>query len=340
MSVIYNTVAQHLNVTVSSGAITGTVIYFTIPWHPASLIDRVRIWNSNQDTKNYTELAIMNNGAHVRSGNVATLDNMLYVDTSTKTVSASTLYTATWAFNPAVYHEDLYCRPYLHVRVTVQSSVTNTTYFCNVVGRKQYPASIVNTDATQLLKNDDYRVLIGQGQSGAGGTGGTIYDVTGLAKGNGGENKNFFKLTSTNDYIYVGSKQKIDHFEFQIGTGSTILSGTGSTLQASIWNGSAWSSVNVDDNTSTGNVDTLKFTGLVETIGVGSSTWSPVVFRYSDNTLLPNDPLTVQQDRIANGGYPIIVLPPNPPRYWTRFKASTYLSDIVFNKILPVVDVY
>lgn len=340
MSVIFNSIAQHLNVTVSSGAITGTIVYFTIPWHPASLIDRIRIWNTNSDTKNFTELAIMNNGAHVRSGDVANLDNMLYLDATTKSVSASTLYTATWTFNPGVYHEDLYCRPYLHVRVVIQTSVTNTTYYCNVVGRKQYPTNIANADATQVLVTNDYRVLIGQGQSGAGGTGGTIYDVTGIAKGSGGENKSNFKLTSTNDYIYIGSRQKIDHFEFQIGTGSTILSGTGSTLQASIWNGSAWSSVGVDDNTSTGNADTLKFTGMVETVGVGSSTWTPVVFRYSDNTLLPNDPLTVQQDRITSGGYPIVVLPPNAPRYWTRFKASTYAADILFNKILPINEVY
>lgn len=340
MAVINHSNSQYLNKTVSSGSISGTVVYFTIPWYPASSIERIRIWNTSSDTKNLSDLAIMNNGAHVRASDISGLDHIVYYDATAKTVTAAGLYTATWNLDPAVYAEDLYCRPFIYVKVTIQSAVTNTTYYCNVVGKKQPSSSYINADATQVMVSDDYRVLVGSSQTGTGGTGGQIYDVTKLAIGNGGENASFFKFSSVNDYIYIGSKKKIDHFEFQVGTASTVLSGTGQTLQAQIWTGSAWSSVNIDDNTSTGNIDTMKFSGLVETIGTGSSTWVPTVLRPSSNILLPNDPLTSQQDRIIAGGYPIVVLPPNPDRYWTRFKLSTYSADVIFNKILPINEIY
>lgn len=340
MAVINHSNSQYLNKTVSSGSISGTVVYFTIPWYPASSIERVRIWNTSSDTKNLSDFSIMNNGAHVRAGDVAGLDHMIYFDATAKTVSAAGLYQATWNLEPAVYAEDLYCRPYIYIKVTIQSAVTNTTYYCNVIGRKQPQSSYINADATQVMGLDDYRVLVGSNQTGTGGTGGSIYDVSGITKMNGGENASFFKFGSVNDYIYVGSKKKIDHFEFVVGTAATTLSGTGQTLQAQIWNGSTWTNTTVDDNTSSGNADTMKYSGLVETIGVGSSTWVPTVLRPSTSVLLPNDPLTAQQDRIISGGYPIVVLPPNPERYWTRFKLSSYTSDVVINRILPINDIY
>ncbi len=340
MAVINHSNSQYLNKTVSSGSISGTVVYFTIPWYPASSIERIRIWNTSSDTKDLSNLTVMNNGAHVRSSDIAGLDHVLYFDATTKSVSAAALYTATWSVDPALYAEDLYCRPFIYIKVSIQSAVTDTTYYCNITGRKQPSSSYINADATQVLVADDYRVLVGESQTGTGGTGGNIYDVTKLAIGNGGENALNFKFSSVNDYIYVGSKKKIDHFEFNLGTVSTVTSGTGQTLQAQIWNGSAWSSVALRDNTSTGNVDTMKFSGLVETVGTGSSTWVPVIARPSTNILLPNDPLTVQQDRIIAGGYPIVVLPPNPERYWTRFKLSTFGSNITINKILPINEIY
>jgi len=340
MAVINHSNSQYLNKTVSSGSISGTVVYFTIPWHPAASIERVRIWNTNSDTKNLSDLTIMNNGAHVRASDISGLDHVLFFDATAKTVAAANLYTATWSIDPALYAEDLYCRPFIYVKVTIQSAVTDTTYYCNITGRKQPSSSYINADATQVLISDDYRVLIGENQSGTGGTGGNIYDVSRLAIGNGGENASNFKFSSVNDYIYIGSKKKIDHFEFNLGTVSTVTSGTGQTLQAQIWNGSAWSNVTVRDNTSTGNLDTMKFSGLVETVGTGSSAWVPVIARPSTSILLPNDPLTVQQDRIIAGGYPILVLPPNPERYWTRFKLSSFGSNITINKILPINEIY
>ena len=58
--------------------------------------------------------------------------------------------------------------------------------------------------------------------------------------------------------------------------------------------------------------------------------------------LLPADPLTVQQNRIDSGGYPIVLLPPNPERYWVRFNLSAVAAGgiVRFNKILPVLESY
>jgi hypothetical protein len=162
--------------------------------------------------------------------------------------------------------------------------------------------------------------------------------VTGLAKGTGGENASQFNLNATNDYIYVGSRKKIDHWEFQVGIGLTAPA----NLIGQIWNGSGWSSFTTIDDTSTGNSDTFKFSGIVEGSGLGSSTWVPVIADFSVNSLLPDDPLTDQQNRIIAGGYPIVVLPPNPERYWARFNLSAVASGgiVTFNKILPVSEVY
>jgi hypothetical protein len=205
-------------------------------------------------------------------------------------------------------------------------------------GKKAVPTSYVNAVKTGVEVLNDYRVLIGRAQTGTGGTAGTIYDVTGVAKGSGGENSGEFNLQATTDYIYVGSRKKIDHWEFQVGLGLTAPA----NLQGQLWNGSAWSTFSLIDDTSTGNSDTFKFSGIVEGAGIASSTWLPVKANFSANTLLPADPLTVQQNRIYSGGYPIILLPPNPERYWVRFNLSSVATGgiVKFNQILPISESY
>jgi len=205
-------------------------------------------------------------------------------------------------------------------------------------GKKAVSTSYVKADTQGIEVISDYRVLMGKAQSGNGGTAGTIYDVTGLAKGTGGENASQFNFNATTDYVYIGSSKKIDHWEFQVGIGLTAPA----NLQGQIWNGTAWSSFTVIDDTSTGNSDTMKFSGIVEGSGLGSSSWVPVKVDFSANTLLPNDPLTVQQNRIIAGGYPIVVLPPNPERFWVRFNLSAVATGgiVTFNKILPIAENY
>ena len=318
--------------------VTGTSVYATIPWYPQSTIDELRITNVSGTAFTISAFSILDAGAHYRNSTVDGKAHVIYRDGTDVNATVAESYFARWGFNPPIYHEQLYNRPYLNLAFTFTESKTNIGLRITAIGKKALPLDYPRSDNQGLEVLNDYRVLIGKAQTGTGGTAGTIYDVTGLAKGTGGENASQFNLNATNDYIYIGSRKKVDHWDFQVGIGLTFPA----NLQGQYWNGSAWSSFTVIDDTSTGNSDTMKFSGVVEGSGLGSSAWAPVKADYSVNTLLPNDPLTVQQNRIISGGYPIVVLPPNPERYWVRFNLSAVGSDsiVTFNKVLPVSETY
>jgi len=318
--------------------VSGTSVYATIPWYPQSTIDELRITNVSGTAFTVSAFSILNTGAHYRNSTTDGKAHLIYRDGTDVNATSAESFIARWGFNPAIYHEQLYNRPFLNVAFTFTESRSNIALRISAIGKKALPLDYPRSDTQGLESIDDYRVLVGKAQTGTGGTAGTIYDVTGIAKGNGGENASQFNLNATTDYIYIGSRKKIDHWEFQVGTGLTAPA----NLLGQVWNGSAWSSFSVIDDTSTGNSDTMKFSGIVEGSGLGSSTWVPVKADFSANTLLPNDPLTVQQNRIIAGGYPIVVLPPNPERYWVRFNLSAVAADglVTFNKILPVSETY
>jgi hypothetical protein len=337
MSVIYGLYNQHLRASVGF-TVSGTTVYATLPWHPQSTVDEIRVTNIAGTAFTISTLNILNTGAHYRNSTTDGKSHVIYRDGTDKNATAAEAYWAGYQLNPPVYHDNLYDRPYLNLAITFTELKNNIPMRITATGKKAVPTSYVKADSTGVEKIDDYRVLIGKLQTGTGGTAGTIYDVTGLAKGSGGENASQFNLSATSDYIYVGSKKKIDHWEFQVGIGLTA----GANLLGQYWNGSAWTTFTTIDDTSTGNSDTFKFSGIVEGSGLGSSSWLPVRADFSANTLLPNDPLTVQQNRITAGGYPILVLPPNPERYWVRFNLSAVASGgiVTFNQILPISETY
>lgn len=337
MSVINGLYYQHLRSSVGFTA-TGSLFYATLPWHPQSTIDEIRITNTAGTAFTITNLVIVNSGAHYRNSSTDGKGHIIYRDPTDKNATANEGFWASYSFNTAIFHENLYDRPYLSVLINLSESKTNYPLRITATGKKAVSTSYQKADTTGVETLNDYRVLIGKAQTGTGGTAGTIYDLTGIAKGTGGENASQFNINATTDYIYIGSRKKIDHWEFQVGIGLTAPA----NLLGQVWNGSAWSSFATIDDTSTGNSDTMKFSGIVEGSGLGSSTWVPVKADFSVNTLLPNDPLTVQQNRIISGGYPIVVLPPNPERYWVRFNLSAVAADgiVTFNKILPISETY
>ena len=337
MSVINGLYNQILKSSVGF-TVSGTSVYATIPWYPQSTIDELRITNVSGTAFTISAFSILDAGAHYRNSTVDGKAHVLYRDGTDVNATAAESYFARWGFTPAIYHEQLYNRPYLNVVFLFSEAKTNIPLRISAVGKKALPLDYPRSDNQGLEVINDYRVLVGKAQTGTGGTAGTIYDVTGLAKGTGGENASQFNLAATTDYVYVGSRKKIDHWEFQVGIGLTAPA----NLLGQIWNGSGWSSFSTIDDTSTGNSDTMKFSGIVEGSGLGSSTWVPVIADFSVNSLLPDDPLTDQQNRIIAGGYPIVVLPPNPERYWARFNLSAVASGgiVTFNKILPVSEVY
>jgi hypothetical protein len=337
MSVINGLYHQHLRSSIGFTA-TGSLFYATLPWHPQSTIDEIRITNTAGTAFTITNLVIVNSGAHYRNNTTDGKGHIIYRDPTDKNATSNEGFWASYSFSTAIFHENLYDRSFLNILVNLSESKTNYPMKITATGKKAVSTSYLKADTQGLEVINDYRVLVGKAQTGTGGTAGTIYDVTGLAKGTGGENASQFNLNATNDYIYVGSRKKIDHWEFQVGIGLTAPA----NLIGQIWNGSGWSSFTTIDDTSTGNSDTFKFSGIVEGSGLGSSTWVPVIADFSVNSLLPDDPLTDQQNRIIAGGYPIIVLPPNPERYWARFNLSAVASGgiVTFNKILPVAEVY
>ena len=318
--------------------VTGTAVYATIPWYPQSTIDELRITNVSGTAFTVSAFSILSTGAHYRNSTIDGKAQLIYRDGTDVNATSAESFIARWGFTPAIYHEQLYNRPYLNVSFAFTEARTNIGLRITAIGKKALPLDYPRSDNQGLEVTDDYRVLIGKAQTGTGGTAGTIYDVTGLAKGTGGENSSQFNLNATNDYVYVGSRKKIDHWEFQVGIGLTAPA----NLQGQYWNGSSWTTFTVIDDTSTGNSDTFKFSGIVEGSGLGSSSWIPAVADFSVNAFLPDDPLTDQQNRIIAGGYPIVVLPPNPQRYWVRFNLSAVGTGgiVTFNKILPVSEVY
>ena len=318
--------------------VTGTAVYATLPWYPQSTIDELRITNVSGTAFTVSAFSILDNGAHYRNSTVDGKAHVIYRDGTDVNGTAAESFFVKYGFTPAIYHENLYNRPYLNIAISFTEAKTNIGLRVTATGKKALPLEYPRSDNQGLEILNDYRVLIGKSQTGTGGTAGTIYDVTGLAKGTGGENASQFNLSATNDYVYIGSKKKVDHWEFQVGIGLTAPA----NLQGQYWNGSAWTTFTAIDDTSTGNSDTMKFSGIVEGSGLGSSSWIPVKADFSANTLLPNDPLTVQQNNIINGNYPIVVLPPNPERYWVRFNLSAVATGgiVTFNKILPVSETY
>jgi hypothetical protein len=338
MSVINGLYNQHLRSSVGF-TVTGTTFYANFPWHPQSTIDEIRITNLSGIAFTVTNLIIVNAGAHYRNSSTDGKSHIIYRDATDKNATSNEGFWTSYNFNPPIFHENLYDRPFLSVGVSLTGvGFSNVNVRMTAIGKKAVSTSYQKADFHGIEVINDYRVLIGKAQSGTGGTAGTIYDVTGLAKGTGGENASQFNLSATTDYVYVGSRKPIEHWEFQVGIGLTAPA----NLQGQLWNGSAWSTFTVLDDTSTGNSDTMKFSGVVEGSGLGSSSWFPVKADFSANTLLPNDPLTVQQNRIIAGGYPIVVLPPNPERYWVRFNLSAVATGgiVTFNKILPIAEAY
>lgn len=331
MSIAYGHFSQSLKSTVKSGVIpSGTSFYFSVPWNVAGYIDRVKV--NIGSSQSSVDLYVLTNQAHVRD-NSALTEYYVYQSTTTS-VKADSNYTAYFDFNPALYFSDQYSRGYVYFRVVLQSSSTGPLTL-TVDGRKAYQQSYRIADLNGIHIDKGYRVLMGKGQSGTGGTGGTIYDMTGFAKGNGGDigNLQFFNFSSANDYVYVGGDTKIDHWEFVIGTGST----NGGELTGQIWTGSSWSSFKLLDNTAAIGGSSMRFSGIVEAVGLGSSNWVATRCDSTENFRLPADPLSIYENQIIAGTAKPIGFFYNPPRYWARFNMVGN-SDVIRIQRLNAVE--
>jgi len=337
MSIVYGNFSQPIQQIAGSGWVDGvTDLYFTIPWNPASYLERIRIYNTTSSAINISSIAIFylyNGASYVNNGNA----DYIYFDGNAYSVSSANNYSAYYTINPPLYTQELYARPYLYVKVTLATAATADYYFVSAVGRKAYVDNgYQRADTTGAEITKDYRVLIGKGQTGSGGTGGNIYDVSGIAIKNGGDNAAFFNLASTNDYIYAGASKKIDHWDFIVGTAST----NAGALNGQYWNGTDWTNFTVLNNTSSDGTNSLRFSGVVEGSGLGSSAWIPTKFDFTVNNKLPNDPVTVLEKQIIAGQAPPIGFLSNPPRYWVRFNLASISDTAVVNQVYPIAEQY
>lgn len=320
MSLSYGNFSHALNATVDSGTVNGTVCYFTLPWYPASYIENIRVTCINGTAPvAYDSLAIVGNGAHERIGDFSSVDDFIYVAGSANTYTGSNNAFGGWNFTNPIYYDDKYGRPYLHVKLGVVGGAGYKLKL-NVQGRKAIGSSYKYYDMTGIKRLKDYRVL----KSSTGGT----YDITSSSISNNVGSNSLFNLNNANDYILIGSETKVDHWDFGVSTGSTnAMSFTGE-----LWNGSAWSAFTVLDNTAATATSTMRYSGVIEGYGIGTSNWQ--------KTKIASDPLTIYETALNAGTERAIGMLYNPERYWVRFKLTS-ISDIVnFKYILPVEDVY
>ena len=336
MAIIYGSYNQQLKSTVSLPSVTGTSFYFTIPWYPQSTIDEVRFWNTSATGCTVSAMLILNDGAHYRNSSTDNKGQLIYRDPTDKSTLSGDSYYASWELNPGVYSDNLYNRPFLNIAIAMTGSTTFTPTI-QVIGRKAVGNTYLDTDAQGLLVDRTYRVLIAKGASATGGTGGTIYDITNAVTRRGGENVSQAGFASTLDYLYVGSARQVDHFEFNLSGTAT----TAATLTMEFWNGSTWTGtgVSIMDNTSSGNADTMRFSGIIENNG-SISGFKRTRLTGTGNTLIL-DPMTGLGTSITNGDVPPVGCFSDPERYWWRFNVNKIAgSGISFASILPLVEPY
>ena len=336
MSVVTGLYYQQLKSTVSLPSLTGSILYFTIPWHPQATIDQIRFWNTSSTGMTITNMLILNDGAHFRNSSTDNRGQIIYRDPTNKPINAADSYRASWELATHVYTDNLYNRPFLNIQIQLTASTTLTPAV-SVIGKKALGSTINDTDNIGILVDKTYRVLIAKGASATGGTGGTIYDITNAVTRRGGENVSQAGFASTLDYLYVGSARQVDHFEFNLSGTAT----TAATLTMEFWNGSTWTGtgVSIMDNTSTGNADTMRFSGIIENHG-SISGFKRTRLTGTGNTLIL-DPMTGLGTSITNGDVPPVGCFSDPERYWWRFNVNKIAgSGISFASILPVAEPY
>jgi hypothetical protein len=281
-------------------------------------------------------MLILNDGAHYRNSSTDNKGQLIYRDPTDKSTLSGDSYYASWEFTPGIYSDNLYNRPFLNIAIAMTGSTTFTPTI-QVIGRKAVGNTYLDTDAQGLLVDKTYRVLIAKSASAVGGTGGVIYDITNPMTRRGGENVSQAGFATTTDYLYIGSARQVDHFEFNLSGTAT----TAATLTMEFWNGSNWTGtgVSIMDNTSSGNADTMRFSGIVENHG-GISGWKRTRLTGTGGTLIL-DPMTGLGTSITNGNTPPVGCFSDPERYWWRFSVNKIAgSGISFASILPVAEPY
>lgn len=335
MSVVFSQYNQRLQAKAFSGTITGTFVYFTLPWWSRSEIESIRVWNTTGTNTSGYNIYILSNGAHFRFS--PTEQDHFRGMAINVTAKADQLYTGIASFNPPIYVENEYNENEIYIMVDLGASKTNINVGVDVVGKKALYTRSALGELTDIYAAKDYRVIIGKAQVGGGGTGGTIYDVNAAMQNRGNLNADQCSFSSATDYVYVGSSERIRHWQFKLSQGAV----TNTVLTGEYWNGSAWSTTSLTllDNTSTGNSDTMKFSGLVEFKNLHYALWKPT--QLDGTGTKPLDPLVTMINAVTAGTARPMITNSNPDRYWMRFKVGDVTGgSILIDSITPVKEYY
>lgn len=327
MSVIFSSTNNGLvsTATANPQKTNSDKIYFTVPWVPTSRINRIEIFTIDGTLSAAFNVYILRNGARYRFSPTLNVGEILGVATTPTPIAN----TAVAIFDPPIFVEESYNQPFIQIMID-PGSFAGKTFSCRVYGEKAVPSTYLRSDSSGFA-NEVYnapQVLSA--------TGGTVWNITAPMQKRGGEYVSKATLASSNDYIYVGSERPITKWALEIGTGGT--SGTGFTID--FYNGSAWSAIGMSilDNTTDGHTDTggLHYSGTIEAYGTFTNSWAPSIPDGTNN--MPLDTRYIQRN-IINAGvgtvYPSF-LGDLSPRYWLRFRHSTWLSTVTFNTIRPI----
>ena len=134
MSVINGLYYQHLRSSVGFTA-TGTTFYATIPWHPQSTIDEIRVTNAAGTAFTISNLLILDNGAHYRNSIVDGKAHIIYRDATDKNATSNEGFWTSYNFTSPIFHENLYDRPYLNIGINLSESKTNYPFRIFVTGK-------------------------------------------------------------------------------------------------------------------------------------------------------------------------------------------------------------
>ena len=350
MSIVYGSFGQILNKTVNSGPLSSAnIVYFSVPWSNSGVIRDIKLISPTGVTPGSgVSVYVAYNNAHTLAGEtgivgVAFTSHYMWAAIGLSVATGAngiflnnTSFTGTGDLS--VYTDDPYNRNYLHVKAVIPGGFSLPLKL-QIAGQKLYPDTYIQTDKTSVTYLPDYSVVVGRNQSGANGTGGTTFDQTDFARQTAqNSDRNEFYINNANDYIYVGSTKKITLWDFKVGTPSTTIG----VLQGQLWNSvnNAWENFRVLDNTASSNANTLRFSGLVEGLGIGSSNWGPTKLDSTLNSALTDDPATILERAILTGNHPPVGMFYNPSRYWVRFKVASITGRVDLGGILPVDSPY
>ena len=137
MAVIYGNYNQALDSYVGVQAVGSTdTFYFTLPWHKASYVESLNIWNTTGTNMTVDAIYLVNNGPHYRY-NSADVAHIMYSDQTDKVGKANQGYYVTYSMSPGAYVENLYNRNYLDVIVVTTTALSNAKMYCQAIGDRK-----------------------------------------------------------------------------------------------------------------------------------------------------------------------------------------------------------